>query len=170
MGLNSVRTKCRKWLSGGLMCTICYPCAMYTSRQDIVLCIRGCVSMFFEAPFYSYIIPYLFNMLPDQLLKMNTYNLSMKICSRMKVKSKFNLKYYCFTKTGVFSAVLLCEAVKTFFRSLIRSNECSLCMYSNWVMEVTCINSPCDMYIYIGLYFCRNNFIPYVYIYYVASC
>ena len=44
---------------GGLTCTICYPCATYTSSLNRVLCMRGCVTLFFEAHMSSYIFPYL---------------------------------------------------------------------------------------------------------------
>ena len=44
--------KCQRWLRGGLMWTICYPCAMYAICKNTVLSIRVPIPSLFEISFY----------------------------------------------------------------------------------------------------------------------
>ena len=44
--------KCQWWVCGGLMWTVCYPCAMYATCKNKVLSIRVPIPLLFEISFY----------------------------------------------------------------------------------------------------------------------
>jgi hypothetical protein len=85
--------KCKWWLHGDLMCTICYPSAMYISKSDQSSNIRVFVTLFYKTPL-QYILFFvnptgsklmptslISNVYPSHLNKANCSALNSDACS-----------------------------------------------------------------------------------------